>query len=101
MEKKHFVLLFFVLLTFGFYFAVPAQDLPETACDESQIEPYEPAPLISGLTSGTTAPSEAVVEVAHQPLHEVPPHAVPKDRTGLPRPAAPHLVLSLLCTFLC
>ena len=101
MKKNRFMLVFFVLLAFGFCFAVPAQDLPETDYDESQADPYEPAPQISGLTSDSTASSETVVEVARPCLHEVPQHAVRNQRTDLPRLAALRPVLSLLCTFLC
>jgi len=101
MKKNRFMVVFFVLLAFGFCFAVPAQDLPETAYDESQADTYEPAPCISGVASGTTASSETAVDGTPPRLREVPSHVVRNDHAELPRPTAPRLVLSLLCTFLC
>jgi hypothetical protein len=41
------ILVIFVLLGFGTSLAVPAEDVPETAYDESEALPYEGTPLFS------------------------------------------------------
>jgi len=41
------VLIFFVLLGFGVSLAVPVEDAPDTAYDESELLPYEGVPLFS------------------------------------------------------
>jgi hypothetical protein len=47
MRRPCFVLVLFVLLDFGLSLAVPAEDVPETAYDESEALPYEGTPLFS------------------------------------------------------
>jgi hypothetical protein len=47
MRRPCFVLVLFVLLGFGLSLAVPAEDVPETAYDESEALPYEGTPLFS------------------------------------------------------
>jgi hypothetical protein len=51
--KPYSILLLCVLLVFGLSFAIPAEDVPETAYDESEGLPYE----------GTT-PSAAVLQAS-------------------------------------
>jgi len=47
MRKLRFLLILFELLGFGVSLAVPAEDLPETSYDESEVLPYEGTPLFS------------------------------------------------------
>jgi hypothetical protein len=47
MRRASSILVLFVLLAFGVSLAVPAEDVPETAYDESEALPYENAPLFS------------------------------------------------------
>jgi hypothetical protein len=47
MRKPCFILIIFVLLAFGGSLAVPAEDVPETAYDESETLPYNGTPLFS------------------------------------------------------
>lgn len=57
-------LLFFTLLAFGVCCTIPAEDVVETAYDESESLPYEPAAGISA------APSQATFEVIRvRPIH--------------------------------
>ena len=47
MRRPCFILILFVLLSFGVSLAIPAEDMPETAYDESEALPYEGTPLFS------------------------------------------------------
>jgi hypothetical protein len=45
--KPCFAVIFLMILTFGLFVALPAQDLAETTYDESEGPPYEGVPLFS------------------------------------------------------
>ena len=101
MRKTHFPLLFFVLLAFGFGFAVPAQDLPETAYDESQAEPFEPAavmsdpaPLIAVVSNRPAimaqCPGPRLSAVISRRISQSPPHRFLSSR----------LILALMCSLI-
>ena len=45
--KLGFAVVFLMILTFGLFVAFPAEDLPETAYDESEAPPYEVVSLFS------------------------------------------------------
>ena len=47
MRRRCSIFVFCVLLGFGVSLAVPAEDVPETAYDESEALPYEGTPLFS------------------------------------------------------
>jgi len=47
MRKPHCALVLFLLLAFGVFLAVPAEDVPETPYDESEALPYEGTPVFS------------------------------------------------------
>jgi hypothetical protein len=49
------ILVLCVLLGFGVSLAVPAEDVPETAYDESEGLPYEDTPLFSIVVSRASA----------------------------------------------
>ena len=49
MRRPCSILIFFVLLGFGVSLAVPAEDVPETAYDESEGLPYEGTPPFSSV----------------------------------------------------
>ena len=55
MRRHWSVLILFVLLGFGVSLAVPAEDVPETAYDESEALPYEGTPLFSIVLNGGAA----------------------------------------------
>ena len=65
MRRPTSVLILFVLLAFGASLAVPAEDLPGTAYDESEEVPYECVPHFSGAlpqASARTASSEFSID---------------------------------------
>ena len=47
MRRASSILVLFVLLAFGLSLAVPAEDVPETAYDESESLPCESTPVVS------------------------------------------------------
>lgn len=49
MRKLRSILVLFVALVLYISLASPAEDLPETAYDESEVLPYECTPLFSGV----------------------------------------------------
>jgi len=100
--KKHCLLVFFVLLAFGFCFANPAQDLPETAYDESEAVPYEASPIMSGNMGAdkalaATAPvgAEESTSESNDPGLDFRELRPPQSICGL------RVVLTLFCSFLC
>jgi hypothetical protein len=61
MRRRSSILILCVLLAFGVSLAVPAEDVPETAYDESEALPYEETPLFSivvPLVAARTAKAE-------------------------------------------
>jgi hypothetical protein len=65
MRKASSVLVLFVLLAFGVSLAVPAEDVPETAYDESEALPFEGTPRFSTIVPETV--TAAVVTCASPP----------------------------------
>jgi hypothetical protein len=55
MRRPCSILLLCVLLGFGAGLSVPAEDVPETAYDESQRLPYEVIPLLSSVSRPAAA----------------------------------------------
>jgi hypothetical protein len=62
MTQSRSVLVLLVALVLSMSFAVPAEDVPETAYDESEALPYESTPVIS-----IAAPKNAVETSAVRP----------------------------------
>lgn len=103
MRRRSSILILFALLGFGVSLAVPPEDLPETAYDESEALPYEGTPLFSIAVSQVAVWTTLAVSSS---LHR---------RLGAPSLAAPARVrdtdanrltdarisLALLCTLLC
>lgn len=56
MRKPCFVLIVFVLLGFGASVVVPAEDVPDTAYDESEALPYESTSVFSIAAPKALAP---------------------------------------------
>jgi len=54
------VLVLSLVLVLGLSFAVPAEDIPETAYDESETLPYESAPLFSLVQESVRAPESVL-----------------------------------------
>jgi hypothetical protein len=68
MRKPCSILLLCVLLGFGASVFLPAEDVPETAYDESELLPYESLPVFSIAASETVAQAPAVRTRASQPF---------------------------------
>ena len=103
MRKPRFALLFFVLLVFGLSLAVPAEDLPETAYDESEGLPYASTPLFSDVISQAAAPKaqdvRSAVELGSRSLSPFTSTRLNgKDATGSSNVRG---ALALLCTLRC
>ena len=103
MRRPCFVLILFVLLGFGVSLAVPAEDVPETAYDESEALPYEGTPLFSivvPLAAGRT--TQAVPSSLHPRLGAPSLFTPARIRdTDANRAADTRISLALLCTLLC
>ena len=103
MTKLGSALLFFVLLVLGLSLMAPAEDLPETAYDESEPLPYESNPLISSLMPQAAASATAAERSAplYQPAASFRITATRINGIAVHRPAEAGLALALLCTLLC
>ena len=103
MRRPSSILVLFVLLAFGASVAVPAEDVPETAYDESEGLPYEGTPGFSiarPLAATRTTQSEISLlqnEVA-TPSPSVPARIRDTDAN---RATDTRISLALLCTLLC
>jgi hypothetical protein len=108
MRRIHTCLVFFALLVLGFSPAFPAEDLPDTAYDESETQPYESSPSISSLMAQTpsatqTALSETQAVRNALRLQTSTPFllsAKPVTRTDAPRFTEARSLLAQVCTLL-
>ena len=66
MKRLHAIAVSLVLLVFAAGFAMPAEDLPETAYDESETLPYERAPQLSNVIAHVTGAASEVVRYVPQ-----------------------------------
>ena len=53
MKDSSSILVLLVALFFGVYFTVPADDVPETPYDESEVSPFESTPLFAIVILGS------------------------------------------------
>ena|SRR5215469_6973503 len=81
----------FAALTLSLSFTVPAEDVPETAQDESESLPYETTPLFSGHLVEESAPALPVAPIGRSDSPPAPRHVVVRaelaghrDRGSLP-----------------
>jgi hypothetical protein len=103
MRRPCFVLVLFVLLGFGASLAVPIEDLPETANDESEALPYEGTPLFSIVVPlGAARTTQARPDSLH-PKHGLSSLFAPArvHDTDANRCETAPATLALLCTLLC
>ena len=101
MKKSRSALLFFVLLVLGVSWAIPAEDVLDTAYDESEALPYEGTSLITDVISQAPATIQAVRHTLRFQAH---PSLVPAMRvngTEAQRSADAPVALALLCTLRC
>lgn len=103
MRKPHSALIFFVLLVFGLSLAVPAEDVLETAYDESEAAPYASTPLCSNLISEAAASVTGAVRGPVDLRSDTPRRLAVTRFTGIDRHrlAEARVTLALLCTLLC
>ena len=103
MRKPRCILVLLVVLGFGLYLAIPAEDVPETAYDESEAVPYESTPLFSIVMPLAPARmTQAVPNSLHPKLGAPSPLTLAHVRdTDANRPVGARISLALLCTLLC
>jgi hypothetical protein len=104
MRRPGVVLILFVLLGFGVILLVPAEDLTETAYDESEALPYEGTPLFSIVVPLVAARTTQPVPSSLHPRLGTPFLFAPtrvRDTDDANRPADTRISLALLCTLLC
>jgi hypothetical protein len=97
------ILVLCVLLGFGVSLAVLAEDVPETAYDESEGLPYEGTPLFSIVVPLVAARTTQAVSSSLRHKFSAPslfPSARVRDTDALP-PTDTRISLALLCTLLC
>jgi hypothetical protein len=94
MRKASSVFVLFALLAFGASLAVLAEDIPETAYDESESLPYEMTPPLSGDFAQESAPTLQVVPIVPSSLFSTPKRAL--CRAGYRGLAAHHILDSLI-----
>ena len=100
----HTCVVLFVLLVLGLSPALPAEDLPGTAYDESETQPYESSPSISNLMAETafvsqTALSEIQV-VQNMPRQTATPFLRSVNRADADRFTGARSLLAQVCTLL-
>jgi hypothetical protein len=93
MKMHSYIFVLFMFLAFGASLAVPAEDLPETAYDESESLPYEMTPALSGDLVQQSVPTLQVVPIVPSDQFSTPKHA--SGRAGC-RELAAHLSDSLI-----
>ena len=76
MRVLRFALVLFATFALSVSFAAPAEDLPETAYDESESLPYEMTPPLSGDLVQESAPTLQVVPIAPSDLFSTPRQAL-------------------------
>lgn len=94
MRVLRFALVLFATFALSVSFAAPAEDLPETAYDESESLPYEMTPPLSGDLVQESAPTLQVVPIAPSDLFSTPRQAL--VRAGYRGLAAHHIPDSLI-----
>jgi len=98
MRRASFIVVLFVLLAFGVSLAAPAEDVPETAYDESEALPYEGTPLFSSAAPKTAAAAPTVLTVASPRCSDPAAGCEPYQK---PRAGAGHTVSDSLTVLNC
>ena len=94
MRVLRFALVLFATFALSVSFAAPAEDLPETAYDESESLPYEMTLPFSGDVVQESAPIFQVVPIVPSSLFSTPKHA--SSQAGRRELAAHHRSNSLI-----
>ena len=102
MRKLSPPLVLFVFLFLGLSLAVPAEDLMETAYDESEAQPCESTALISNVTPQAASATPTVrIAQGRQLANPTQATAARINVTDAHSPAEAQVGLALLCTLLC
>ena len=101
--KTRFAIVFLMILALGLPLGFPAEDIPETAYDESEALPYEGTPLFSIELPPVAARKTEKVLSSLNPESGVPSlfAAARVHDTGAHPFAAARTSLKLLCTLRC
>jgi hypothetical protein len=102
MRRRPSILILFVILGFAVFLAVPAEDVRETAYNESDSLPYEGAPLFSIVVPLVAARTTQAVPNSLQLEFNAPsPFTAAVRAADANRPADARNSLALRCTLLC
>ena len=103
MKKERSIVAFLALLFLGLFLVVPAEDLTETAYDESETQPCESTTLTSDVLPSSTASAmqrrESPTDCQSPGLYRA--TATRTDERDRHRSADERVALALLCTLLC
>ena len=101
--KPGFAIVFLMMLTLGLPLGFPAENVPETAYDESEALPYESVPVFSiGVPPAAAQTAKRVLSSLHLRFGAPPLFAAaPVYDTDANRPGGARASLALLCTLLC
>lgn len=103
MRKPRSALVLLLILCFGLFSALPAEDVLETDYDESETQPYEVLPLISIVVplvvARTTRAALSSLQLQHGAAFSSPPARI--RHTTANRSADRRVLLTLICTLLC
>ncbi len=101
--KTRFAIVFLMILALGLPLGFPAEDVPETAYDESEALPYEGAPLFwSVVVQVATGTTQDVLSFSHlKPGAPSLRATVGVHDTGTHQSAPARTSLTLLCTLRC
>lgn len=103
MRKTGSTLVFFLVLALELFLALPAEDVPEAAYNESELLPYEGTSATASLMP-QAAVSQAQPEATDPPGRYATPFPVNpprRDFADAQRSVEARDALALLCTFLC
>jgi len=94
MRKLRCILVVLAAFALSLSFAVPVEDDPETAYDESESLPYEMTPLLSGNIVQESAPAPQIMPIGRSDSLTMPRQAL--GRAGCRELAAHHRPNSLI-----
>jgi len=102
MSKPCAALVFFVLVFSGLALTVPAEDVPETAYDESEVLPFLGVSLTSGLIPQVCGTARSVRSVPRHDLPDTGRGFHTRDAAKSEHPTvSTRVALAKRCTFLC
>ncbi len=103
MAKPYCILVLFAVLGLTLFLVIPAEDLSETAYDESELLPYETTPATANLIAQVAAlvtrraPSARAISSQFYPVFTP---GSPARQADIAQPGA-RAALALLCILLC